>query len=319
MAFHVAPVDTEREALAGYLAHQQDAFRAVVHGLTEQQARSTPSASALSLAGLVKHVTVVQENWLTGVLHAPEPIPAGVTRGIAERSDRLVPEDTLETLLAGFDDVCARVLAAVEERDPDTPLPAPDAPWFPDETWSVRWVWQHLITELARHAGHADIIRETIDGATMYELVAAHDGIADLPFLQAWQPAEPPYSSGISTVSLIVEDLAKARAWFTELLGAEPYFDNGPYVEWRLGPHDHELGLLDASVAPPHSSAGDAPAVVYLQVPDARAAFARLLELGATEQWPPRDFGGGYVGASVITPFGHVLGVMERGPAQAAE
>lgn len=313
MPFLVDPVSSEREALGGFLAHQQHALRAVVHGLTEEQAFSTPSASSMSLAHVIKHVTVVQDNWLAGVLVAPEPIDEETSAAIAQRSDTLGPDDTVGTLLVEYDAVCGRVQDVLGSVDLETAFPAPDAPWFPDVSWSVRWVWQHLITELARHAGHADIIRETVDGGTMFELIMAYDEMSDLPFMAAWKPAEPSFASGISTVSMIVEDPARARAWYTELLGAEPYFDNGPYVEWRLGPHDHELGLLDARVAPAHRAEGDAAAVVYLQVPDVRTAYARLLSLGARDHWAPMEFGGGYVGASVVDPFGNVLGVMQRG------
>jgi len=65
-----------------------------------------------------------------------------------------------------------------------------DAPWFPKEVslWSVRWVALHLVEELARHAGHGDIIREAIDGATMYELVAGREGWPETPWLKPWRP-----------------------------------------------------------------------------------------------------------------------------------
>ncbi len=71
-------------------------------------------------------------------------------------------------------------------------VPVPrDAPWFPKDVdaWSVRWVAMHLVEELARHAGHADIVRESIDGATMYELVAAREGWPETPWLKPWRPA----------------------------------------------------------------------------------------------------------------------------------
>jgi hypothetical protein len=70
-------------------------------------------------------------------------------------------------------------------------VPVPEAPWFPKDgpPWSVRWIWWHLMEELSRHAGHGDIIRETVDGATMYALVAAREGLDDLPFVEAWKPA----------------------------------------------------------------------------------------------------------------------------------
>ena len=65
-----------------------------------------------------------------------------------------------------------------------------DAPWFPQdiEAWSVRWVYFHLIEELARHAGHADIVREHVDGATMYELMAGAEGWPETPWLVPWRP-----------------------------------------------------------------------------------------------------------------------------------
>ena len=78
--------------------------------------------------------------------------------------------------------------------DLGAPVPVPrDAPWFPQDVdaWSVRWVAMHLVEELARHAGHADIVRESIDGATMYELVAAREGWPETPWLKPWRPATP--------------------------------------------------------------------------------------------------------------------------------
>jgi hypothetical protein len=100
--------------------------------------------------------------------------------------------DSLETLLTGYDEVCAAVLEACRRVDLDTPVPVPPVPWFPQdvEAWSVRWVWWHLVEELNRHAGHGDIVRETVDGATMYALVAAREGLPDLPWLPAWKPAD---------------------------------------------------------------------------------------------------------------------------------
>ena len=138
----------------------------------------------------------------------------------------------------------------------------------------VRWVWWHLMEELARHAGHGDIVRETVDGATMYSLVAARDGLPDLPWLPAWKPVDPPFTSGVSTVRLHAADLPAARAWYADLLGAEPSFVKDEYVEWRVGPHDHELGILDLRYAPQHEQSGS---VTYWQVDDVDAALADLL------------------------------------------
>ena len=93
------------------------------------------------------------------------------------------PDKTLES---------AATSAAILAADLNTSVPVPqDVPWFPKDVpaWTVRWVALHLIEELARHAGHADLIRESIDGATMYELMAGREGWPATPWLTPWQPA----------------------------------------------------------------------------------------------------------------------------------
>ena len=313
MALHVPPVANETDAIHAFLTQSQDAFRALLHGLTPRQAAVAPSASTLSVGGLVRHVTTVQRTWLASAEAAPElPAPAGgvddYLAGFTFRED-----DSLTDLLAAYDDVSAAVLDAVRRLDLDTGVPVPDAPWFPKDVdaWSIRWVWWHLVEELTRHAGHGDIIRETVDGATMYSLVAARDGLPDLPWLPAWKPVEPSFTSGVSTVRLHAADLTAARTWYADLLGAEPYFVRDAYVEWRVGPHDHELGILDLAYAPDGSSEHRGT-VAYWHVHDADSALADLLSRGATAHEDVRDFGGGYRGAVVIDPFGNALGIMQR-------
>jgi predicted enzyme related to lactoylglutathione lyase/uncharacterized damage-inducible protein DinB len=315
MALHVPPVANETDAIAAFLAQSQDAFRALLHGLSPRQAALAPSASSLSIGGLVKHVTGVQRGWLAGAEAAPElPPPSG---GTEEYLDGFTfrETDSLDDLLAAYDEVCAAVLDAVRRLDLDTPVPVPDAPWFPKDVaaWSVRWVWWHLVEELTRHAGHGDIVRETLDGATMYSLVAARDGLPDLPWLPAWKPTDPPFTSGVSTVRLHTDDLPAARAWYADLLGADPYFVREEYVEWRVGPHDHEVGILDRRFAPAHPAEHDRGGpVTYWQVEDPDAALADLCARGATVHEDIREFGGGYRGAVVIDPFGNALGIMRR-------
>ena len=315
MALHVPPVANETDAIVAFLSQAQDAFRTLLHGLTPRQAALAPSASSLSIGGLVKHVTAVQRTWLGSAEAAPDlPGPSG---GVDDYLDgfRFDETDSLEELLAAYDEVSTAVINAVRRLDLDTPVPVPEAPWFPKgvEAWSVRWVWWHLVEELTRHAGHGDIVRETVDGATMYSLVAARDGLPDLPWLAAWKPVDPPFTSGVSTVRLHAADLPAARTWYADLLGAEPYFVRDEYVEWRLGPHAHELGILDLKYAPggpaEHERGGS---VTYWQVEDVDAALAGLLARGATTHEDVRDFGGGYRGAVVIDPFGNALGIMQR-------
>jgi len=121
---------------------------------------------------------------------------------------------------------------------------------------------------------------------------------------------------GLSTVSFYADDLAAARAWYTELLGVEPYFAFPPapqppaYIEFRIGDDEDELGFVDRRWAPAGASAAPGGAVVFWHVDDLEAAVARLLELGATEYEPVTPRGSGFVTASVVDPFGNVLGVM---------
>jgi predicted enzyme related to lactoylglutathione lyase len=314
MALHVPPVATETDAIHAFLAQAQDAFRVLVHGLTPRRASIAPSASALSLGGLVRHVTATQQGWLASAEAAPSlPTETERSDGVDDYLEGFTfrETDSLVELLATYDEVCTAVLDAVRRLDLDAAVPVPDAPWFPKdvEAWNVRWVWWHLMEELSRHAGHGDIVRETVDGATMYPLVAARDGLPDLPWMPTWKPVEPPFTSGVSTVRLHAADLPAAQAWYADLLGAEPYFIKEEYVEWRVGPHDHELGILDLRYAPAHALGGS---ITYWQVNDVEASLADLLARGATVHEDVRDFGGGYRGAVVNDPFGNALGVMQR-------
>ncbi|MFF1925179.1 VOC family protein [Streptomyces sp. NPDC058221] len=122
---------------------------------------------------------------------------------------------------------------------------------------------------------------------------------------------------GLTTVRFHAEDLSAAKQWYTELLGIEPYFERPGYAEFRIGDYQHELGLLDSAYAPTLGARGDSPsapsgAVVYWHVDDVRATLDRLLLLGATTSEPVREFGEGFVGASVVDPFGNILGIMEN-------
>lgn len=99
------------------------------------------------------------------------------------------PEETVEVLRERVRATCDEAVRVIGEADLEARVPAPDAPWFAGtEGWSVRWVVMHLVEELARHADHADIVREGIDGATTYELVAAVEGWPATPWLTPWTP-----------------------------------------------------------------------------------------------------------------------------------
>jgi uncharacterized damage-inducible protein DinB len=184
----------ERALLLAYVAQQRDGIRHAAYGLSDEQARLTLPSSTLSIGGLVKHVTDMERGWIDLVLQRDR----GATtdqQAAYEDNLRLGPDEKLADALAQFDAVAADTEKVIAEMDLDAPVPVPKGvPWYPDdvEAWSVRWVLLHLIEETARHAGHADIIREAIDGATMYELMAGAEGWPATDWLTPW---EPPASS----------------------------------------------------------------------------------------------------------------------------
>ncbi|HYJ76274.1 MAG TPA: VOC family protein [Kineosporiaceae bacterium] len=122
---------------------------------------------------------------------------------------------------------------------------------------------------------------------------------------------------GLSTVSFYAQDVDAARRWYAELLGVDAYFvremEGTPvYVEFRIGDHEHELGIIDSRFAPGGGSGRPGGAIVYWHVDDVRAVVDRLVDSGATVFEDVVARGPGFVTASVVDPFGNVLGVMEN-------
>lgn len=121
---------------------------------------------------------------------------------------------------------------------------------------------------------------------------------------------------GMCTVSYYADDVEAARRWYAEVLGIDAYFARPAapaspvYVEFRIGEHQHELGIIDRRFAPTPDSAGPAGAILYWHVDDLDASLKRLLSLGATVHEPVTTRGPGFVTASVLDPFGNVLGIM---------
>ncbi len=182
----VRPVTDERDALCAYLAQQRLVLRTTAYGLTDEEAATTPSASALCVGGLVKHCTEVERAWMdTTLQRRRDRDPSDYARGF-----RMERGETLASLLAGYEAAGRETDDTVADLDLDTPVPVPkDVPWFPPdiESWSVRWVLLHLIQETARHAGHADIIRESLDGATSFALLAAAEGQPETEWIKPWR------------------------------------------------------------------------------------------------------------------------------------
>ncbi|MER8086800.1 DinB family protein [Streptomyces sp. NPDC058316] len=181
MVTHV-PAETsgdERGALLSFVEAQRGAIRRSLIGLTEERAASRPSASELSLSGLLKHVAEGELNWLR--MAQQRPSETSRTEETWADSFRLVGDETVEGMLGFWDGVAAEVETFIRSvPSMDDTFPLPEAPWFPKEgRVSMRWLLLHLVEEHARHAGHADIIRESLDGRTAFELVAEAGGYAD--------------------------------------------------------------------------------------------------------------------------------------------
>ncbi|CAM03732.1 uncharacterized protein DUF664 [Saccharopolyspora erythraea NRRL 2338] len=165
-------VTGERADLLAMLAKHRHFLRFTTRELTDEQAGRRTTVSELCLGGLIKHVTAVERNWVGFILDGPSAIGDFSTMTEAEQARwvdgfRMLPGETLAGVLADYAEAARRtdeLVATLPDLDATQPLPK--APWFEaDERWSARRVLLHIITETAQHAGHADIIRESLDGA----------------------------------------------------------------------------------------------------------------------------------------------------------
>jgi uncharacterized damage-inducible protein DinB len=180
-----AALDAERGDLLGALATARSALTNTIRGLGDEQVGERPTVSALCLGGLIKHVASIEEGWMRFVVEGPSAmrydLPEGVTWAdfaagtarefpqwaIDHQNDfRMLPGETPAGIIARYEEVAARseeIVAAVPDLSATHPLP--EAPWNePGTVRSVRRVLMHVIAETAQHAGHADILRETLDG-----------------------------------------------------------------------------------------------------------------------------------------------------------
>ncbi len=158
----------ERADLLETLAQHRFFLRHTVRDLTDEQARLRTTVSTLCLGGLIKHVTAVERQWIEFIVNGPSAMD-WQQRSAQDWSAEfdMLPGDTLAGLLAAYEQVSRRtddLVASLPDLDSSHPLP--EAPWFePGKRWSARRVLLHMIAETAQHAGHADIIRESLDGA----------------------------------------------------------------------------------------------------------------------------------------------------------
>ncbi len=166
MSVSAKTLTRERADLLETLAKHRYFLRFTAQGLTDEQASATPTASALSVGGLIKHVTATERQWARFAVEGASAMSGGAD-GENDWADgfRMVPGETVESLLKAYEEVARHTDELVATLDLDTAHPLPEAPWFEQgATWSVRRVALHIIAETSQHAGHADIIRETLDG-----------------------------------------------------------------------------------------------------------------------------------------------------------
>ncbi|MFH8367295.1 DinB family protein [Streptomyces sp. NPDC018031] len=162
----------ERADLLAVLTKHRYMLRFTTRDLTDEQAGLRTTASELCLGGVIKHVTAVERNWVDFILNGPASMGdfTAVTEADKARwteGFRMLPGETLAGVLDEYAEVARRtdeLVATLPDLDATQPLPK--APWFDaDDRWSVRRVLMHIISETAQHSGHADIIRECLDGA----------------------------------------------------------------------------------------------------------------------------------------------------------
>lgn len=184
---------SESAALTAFLREQVVAARTAAHGLTDEEARLTPTRSALSIGGILKHLTTAWVGWERREAQNRGERGWQLTEadyGTFYGSFALTDDETLEQVLERYDAATDALLAAVEASDPAAEVLEAPAPWFgrtePSRV-TRRFLVLHMIEEFARHAGHADVIREQLDGAQAGQLTMAVEGIEGNDFMQPWR------------------------------------------------------------------------------------------------------------------------------------
>jgi uncharacterized damage-inducible protein DinB len=188
MPMNAPLIENEREGLLAFLEHQRQAVRYAAYGLREDQARLRPTPSGLSLGGLVKHLADAERNWTDRIEGLP---PGDATYEDYLSTFVLTEDETLASVLEQYEQASARTGAVIDGIDDlGLRIPLPAAPWYPDpEGCTVRWILLHLIEETSRHAGHADIIREALDGGLSGPLMAAAEGWPEDGWIKPWRPS----------------------------------------------------------------------------------------------------------------------------------
>ncbi|MCM4084910.1 DinB family protein [Paractinoplanes hotanensis] len=189
MPGQVGAIENEQQGLLAYLAQMRYVLKLTAYGLTDEQLRAGPSASELSVGGLIKHCASTEAGWMGQVRGEPQVLD------YQQYADnfRLAEGETIDDVLTRYDRVAEQTEKTVTELNDLEHLIEVDhsVPWNSKDMthWTLRWILLHLVQETARHTGHADIVRESVDGATAYPLMAAAEGWPETDWLKPWRPA----------------------------------------------------------------------------------------------------------------------------------
>lgn len=174
MGFLTPNAAGEHAVLRTFALQQLAQMRTTVAGLTDEQAHATPTVSELNLSGLLLHTATVGVYWSASAAAAPgkPELPEDLREDLPLEA-MIADRRPLADVVAHFDRCVALTEAHIDAvTDLDALVPVPPAPWLPEGLthWEARWCLAHIAAEVARHAGHADVIRETLDGKGAYEL-----------------------------------------------------------------------------------------------------------------------------------------------------
>ncbi|MFI5715162.1 DUF664 domain-containing protein [Nocardia sp. NPDC051750] len=155
----------ERDDLVQLLDEQREMFRITLRGVGEEQARQRTTASELTLGGLLHHLIRCEKAWTKVLVERDETAEQKLEDYEGEYV--IGDDETVAGLLAEWERVAANTAELVRTVDDlDASIPTPTNPWVPGRVWwSARFMILHILREIAHHSGHADIIREQLDGA----------------------------------------------------------------------------------------------------------------------------------------------------------
>lgn len=166
----------EKADILRMLADQRKNFLITVQGITDEQARARTTVSDLTLGGLLSHVVGNERSWMKVIADMDDTAEFDISAMAEEYV--LSDDQTVAGLVAEYARVAAATEAAVAEMDLDVQVPLPTAPWAPERGWqSARFTLLHILREVSQHAGHADIIREALDGGNTTRQMAIDAGM----------------------------------------------------------------------------------------------------------------------------------------------